>query len=100
MSATFKLYAGILGPAAVSAWKPPECLSAAPNTQVPPGHYAALIAVHHLLLGCFPLGRAVLSTLAGSVLLAQPALAQEDAVDSAVANLTEAVKVCCSCIGS
>ncbi|KAF6254588.1 hypothetical protein COO60DRAFT_1703264 [Scenedesmus sp. NREL 46B-D3] len=37
-------------------------------------------------------GRAVLSSLAGSVLLAQPALAQEDAVDSAVANLTEAVK--------
>lgn len=38
-------------------------------------------------------GRALLSGLAGSALLAQPALAQEsDAVDSAVANLTEAVK--------
>jgi hypothetical protein len=42
----------------------------------------------------------MLSSLAGSVLLAQPALAEEDAVDSAVANLTEAVKVGCSCMGT
>jgi rhodanese-related sulfurtransferase len=36
--------------------------------------------------------RAVLAGLAGSSLLAQPALAQEDAVDSAVNSVTEAVK--------
>jgi hypothetical protein len=85
---------------ALRARKSPECLGAAPNTDVPPSLQASLTALLFVLYLSFAAGRAVLSSLAGSVLLAQPALAEEDAVDSAVANLTEAVKVGCSCVGT
>lgn len=77
----------------------PECLSAAPNTKVQPCPRFQLAALLCSPVELLAAGRALLSGLAGSALLAQPALAQEsDAVDSAVANLTEAVKVGCSCM--
>lgn len=38
--------------------------------------------------------------LAGSALLVQPVLAEEDAVDTAVTSVTEAVKVTCATLAA
>lgn len=50
--------------------------------------FASLAAVLH-----GDAARALLSTLAASALIARPAFAEEDVVDTTVASVTEAVKV-------